>query len=62
MELYLLIVMIAKINKWLMKHDRQLYSKDEYEALKEESRLRPRHIRQTDHPIIDIPEFRRAPD
>ena len=46
MELFLLIVVIAKLNKWLLKHDQQLYSKEEYEALLAASRLAK--IRQLD--------------
>lgn len=38
MELYLLIVFVIRLNKWLMKNDRQLYTKEEYDALLAKSR------------------------
>jgi hypothetical protein len=38
MELFLLIVLIAKLNKWLLKNDRQLYTKQEYDELLAKSR------------------------
>lgn len=40
MELYLLIVALLRFNKWLMKHDRMLYTKEEIDELRAKS-LRP---------------------
>jgi hypothetical protein len=37
MELYLLIVALLRFNKWLMKHDMQLYTKEEIEELRAKS-------------------------
>ena len=33
MELFLLFLLIRAVNKWMLKHDRQLYSKEEYDAI-----------------------------
>jgi hypothetical protein len=37
MELFLLFVFGYYVNKWLLKHDQQLYTKEELDALRREA-------------------------